>query len=114
MVLRRAIEINPKVEYYCQLSELLHKKGAWWQICDVLDKAIEIKPNIDIKYYRMYLTALRSMRKFQKFIEIFEKIKNNPQINEEDYFYYGMAFEEIGDSKKAKEAYNKAFSILQK
>ena len=111
VALRKAIEINPNANYYCELSELLYKKAQWWQICDVLEKAIELNYNVDIKWYRKYIMALRNMKKFEKAIEVFEKIPYRKELKEEDYFYYGTMLEEVGSREKAKDAYNKAILL---
>ncbi len=111
VALQKAIEIKPKADYYCELSELLYKKALWWQICDILEKAIELNPNVDIKWYRKYILALRNMKKLEKAIEVFEKIPNKKELTSEDYFYYGTMLEEIGNKEKAKEVYSKAISL---
>jgi CDP-glycerol glycerophosphotransferase len=111
VALRKAIEVKPKADYYCELSDLLYKKAQWWQICDILEKAIELNSQIEIKWYRKYIMALRNMKKFEEAIEVFDKIPYKKELKEEDYFYYGTMFEEIGNKEKANNAYLKAIYL---
>lgn len=110
-VLHKAIAIEPKADYYYELSELTSRKGQWWQACDVLEKAIVLNSRDNINWYRKYLKALQNMKNFEKAIIVFEQIKKHNEISAEDYFNYGVSLESIGNVTKAKIAYTQAILI---
>jgi len=111
VALRRAIEINPQANYYCELSNILYNKAQWWQVCDILEKALELDSQIGIEYYRKYIKALINMRRFKQAIKVFRNIPYKNELKEEDYFYYGLMIEEIGNIEEAKRVYTKAIDI---
>jgi len=111
VALQKAIEIKPESNYYCELSDLVYKKMIWWQVSDILEKAISLNPQVDIKYYKRYIESLRNMKNLKKAVKVFEKVSNHKNITYNDYFYYGQMLEELKDINNSKKAYNKAIVL---
>ncbi len=104
----KALAINEMdSEVYITLSDVYLYSGKIQRALDALKKAAELSPNnaeIDVKTARIFLTMSDYK---QTFNYLREALKKDPE-NAEAFFISGLANEEMGDTTKAIDSYQKA------
>lgn len=96
---------NPDV--YAALSDVYMYEGKMQRSLDAVKKAIELAPgraDLEVKRARIFLTMSDYK---QTFDALREALRKNPD-NAEAFFISGLANEEMGDTAKAIESYQKA------
>jgi LPXTG-site transpeptidase (sortase) family protein len=110
--LERAIALDPNnPEAYFQLASVYMKTEEHKKAVLVLKQAIELKPDFEPAYYRLGNLYLEANQPQEAVGTLTEALKLNP-LSGDTHYYLGQAYEMLGDTDRAKEAYEKAVKYV--
>lgn len=98
-------------ELYSSLADILGKQGKYWQEIDVLEKAIDLESN-NHSLYKKLLKPLMEMKRYEEFIDVFNKLNSKEKISEYKLWYQaGLCYQKINLEYKAEEAFQIALNL---
>jgi tetratricopeptide (TPR) repeat protein len=110
----KALALNEKdAEVYVTLSDVYLFSGKTQRALDALKKAAELSPenaDIDVKTARLFLTMSDYKQTFN-YLRV--ALKKDPE-NAEAFFISGLANEEMGDTSRSIDSYQKAVALNPK